>query len=146
MSGRVTVQVLHASDDSQTKAFQKEISILKSISYDRNIVQFYGAVLTDRPMLVLEYMEGGDLRAALNDDPHGHLRWYNHGQHIALDIARGLHFLHSHDVRLSFPPPPPLSPLLYSHVCVNHLPPVHACSWPAPLHARAVADMGWGLA
>jgi len=94
----VAVKVLHASDDSQTKAFQKEISILKSISYDRNIVQFYGAVLTDRPMLVLEYMEGGDLRAALNDDPHGHLRWYNHGQHIALDIARGLHFLHSHDV------------------------------------------------
>lgn len=51
------LQVLNVSDDSQTKAFQKEISILKSISYDRNIVQFYGAVLTDRPMLVLEYME-----------------------------------------------------------------------------------------
>ena len=35
----------------------QEIGILKSISYDRNIVQFYGAVLTERPMLVLEYME-----------------------------------------------------------------------------------------
>ena len=38
-------------------AVLQEISILKSISYDRNIVQFYGAVLTERPMLVLEYME-----------------------------------------------------------------------------------------
>ena len=36
----------------------QEISILKSISYDRNIVQFYGAVLSgSEPMLVLEYME-----------------------------------------------------------------------------------------
>ena len=36
----------------------QEISILKSISYDRNIVQFYGAVLSgSEPMLVLEYMQ-----------------------------------------------------------------------------------------
>jgi serine/threonine protein kinase len=94
----IAVKVLHASDEAQTRAFRKEISILKSISYDRNIVQFYGAVLTERPMLVLEYMEGGDLREALNDDPNGELRWYRRGQSIALDIARGLHFLHSHDV------------------------------------------------
>ena len=39
-------------------AAAQEISILKSISYDRNIVQFYGAVLSgSEPMLVLEYME-----------------------------------------------------------------------------------------
>ena len=54
-------------------------------------------VASNRPFA--EYMEGGDLRAALNDDPEGELRWYNRGQSIALDIARGLHFLHSHDVR-----------------------------------------------
>ena len=155
---------------------EQEISILKSISYDRNIVQFYGAVLSgSEPMLVLEYMEvsalaaarvvpsfvqvdtssssgrairsaritdvqttpdavpasvqtalrgslgaarvhpfrvrlvdsdsytrcsqGGDLRAALSSDLTGELRWYNRGQHIALDVARGLHYLHSHDVR-----------------------------------------------
>jgi hypothetical protein len=44
------------------------------------------------------WLQGGDLREALNDDPHGELRWYRRGQSIALDIARGLHFLHSHDV------------------------------------------------
>ncbi len=47
-------------------------------------------------------LQGGDLRGALNDDPDGELRWYHRGQSIALDIARGLHFLHSHDVRFSY--------------------------------------------
>ncbi len=52
------------------------------------------------PMLLLEYCEGGDLRAALNRDEGGRLGWYNRGRRIALDIAAGLHFLHSHDVRV----------------------------------------------
>ena len=47
--------------------------------------------------------QGGDLRAALSSDVTGELRWYNRGQHIALDVARGLHYLHSHDVRLALP-------------------------------------------
>jgi serine/threonine protein kinase len=43
----------------------QEIGILKSISYDRNIVQFYGATMVGtEPMLLLEYCEGGDLRCA----------------------------------------------------------------------------------
>ena len=43
----------------------QEIGILKSISYDRNIVQFYGATMVgSEPMLLLEYCEGGDLRCA----------------------------------------------------------------------------------
>ena len=46
-------------------------------------------------------LQGGDLRAALNDDPHGEMRWYERGKSIALDIARGLHFLHSHDVSVA---------------------------------------------
>ena len=36
----------------------QEIGILKSISYDRNIVQFYGASLVGRePMLLLEVID-----------------------------------------------------------------------------------------
>ncbi len=35
----------------------QEISILKSISYDRNIVQFYGACTSEPTMLCMEYME-----------------------------------------------------------------------------------------
>jgi hypothetical protein len=43
---------------------------------------------------------GGDLCAAIARDSAGQLRWYNRGHRIALDIARGLYFLHSHEVRM----------------------------------------------
>ena len=38
----------------------QEVSILRSLNYDRNVVQFYGACLQEGsdPMLVTEYMEG----------------------------------------------------------------------------------------
>ena len=152
----------------------QEVSILKSLNYDRNIVQFYGATLQPGRdlMLVTELMEGaanctqssdtaahcrdhtsclssaaalmpaivmcndtalckppgalvtawvvtpiavgarerlkalshtspgGDLRAALDKDGRRELVWDRRGQSVALDIARGLHFLHSHGVSI----------------------------------------------
>ena len=37
----------------------QEINLMEKLSFDRNIVQFYGAVLSaPAPMLVLEFMEG----------------------------------------------------------------------------------------
>ena len=39
------------------KLLRKEIVILKRVSYDVNIVQFYGACTTEPAMLVMEYME-----------------------------------------------------------------------------------------
>ena len=41
---------------------------------------------------------GGDLAAAIEHDETRELRWYGRGHRIALDIVRGLYFLHSHDV------------------------------------------------
>jgi hypothetical protein len=41
---------------------------------------------------------GGDLAAAIEHDETAELGWYCRGHRIALDIARGLYFLHSHDV------------------------------------------------
>ena len=36
----------------------QEVEVLKSVSYDRNVVQFYGTcVLGNQTMLVSEYME-----------------------------------------------------------------------------------------
>ncbi|KAK9830253.1 hypothetical protein WJX72_010587 [[Myrmecia] bisecta] len=95
----VAVKVLTRADENQLRQFSKEISILKSLSFDRNIVQFYGACLQDsKPMLVLEYMEGGDLSQAMRSERGAEVQWYNKGQLIALDVARGLHFLHSNKV------------------------------------------------
>ena len=49
-------------------------------------------------MLVLEYMEGGDLQACIQDDSYptavGDFKWYKKGGRIALDVAKGLVFLH----------------------------------------------------
>jgi hypothetical protein len=55
-------------------------------------------------MLVLEFMEGGDLWSALRGPHREELQWYGRGRSLALDIARGLHFLHEHKARIvSFP-------------------------------------------
>ena len=51
-------------------------------------------------------MAGGDLRDALDKDKRTELVWYRKGYQIAMDIARGLHFLHSHAVRDSRRPCP----------------------------------------
>ena len=83
--------------------------MLRSLSYDRNLVQFYGACLErEHAMLVLEYMEGGDLYQAIQQNSYpedtGLLRWYQKGGTIALDIAKGLVFLHQHEVSFACQP------------------------------------------
>ena len=44
------------------------------------------------------YAQGGDLKQALINDETGLFEWGRKGKTVALDIARGLHFLHSCDV------------------------------------------------
>ena len=49
----VAVKVLHTTDDVQINQFCLEIKLLKSLSFDRNIVQFLGVCLhSGNPMLV----------------------------------------------------------------------------------------------
>lgn len=40
-------------------------------------------------------LQGGDLSEAMSNDKSGRLRWYNRGQYIALDVVRGLAYLHA---------------------------------------------------
>jgi len=47
---------------------------------------------------VVGCLQGGDLKQALIDDEVGLFEWGRKGKTVALDIARGLHFLHSCDV------------------------------------------------
>jgi hypothetical protein len=78
------------------KAFLQEAAILQHVSRDRNIVQLYGiGAVKDKMVLVMELMEGGDLRNALDNDKEGVLQWQRGGKGVALDLARGLTALHS---------------------------------------------------
>ena len=50
---------------------------------------------------VTNFMQGGDLRKALWQDGKDGTHifdWDNKGKHVALAVARGLHFLHENDV------------------------------------------------
>ena len=51
-------------------------------------------------LIVMELMEGGDLRACIRSDAGLPRKsgWYQNGRYIALGIARGLTFLHSKGV------------------------------------------------
>lgn len=56
-------------------------------------------VQDERIMLVTELMESGDLwHALLQYKESGVLSWYRRGKRIAIEIARGLHFLHRHNI------------------------------------------------
>ncbi|GAB4813247.1 hypothetical protein N2152v2_000293 [Parachlorella kessleri] len=109
----VAVKVLNGmSDPKQLEAFLREGRILRDCR-DRNIVQFVGAAFDpscDQAMLVTEFMEAGDLWRALKwRDEQGRrvFGWYRRqvyrsgkkwGRKVALDSARGLHYLHSRHV------------------------------------------------
>lgn len=97
---RVAVKVLPTRSSARQRAdFMREMHILHSCR-DRHIVQFYGAVVEEGTdlMLVMELMEGGTLYDAISNDTTGSFLWWRRGKSIALDIARGLAFLHSRGV------------------------------------------------
>lgn len=72
--------------------FRKEIALLRAMR-DPNIVQFQGAYIsTESTLLVTEYMEGGNLASNIQA---GRVTWWKRGRKIALDVARGLVYLHS---------------------------------------------------
>lgn len=78
----------------------REVAILKECR-DRHVVNFLGACVVDEQvMLVMEYMEAGDLWHAIRNTKKyvEIISWYKRGRHIATQIARGLHYLHWHKI------------------------------------------------
>ena len=68
---------------ARSDIFKQEIAILKSC-HDRNIVQFYGACLQpDCTLMVMEYLEGGDLYHAIANDSIGRFSWYKRYDSLA---------------------------------------------------------------
>lgn len=97
--GEVAVKVLSDTSGSVREGCRREIAVLKRC-HDRHVVQFFGACVSKgRTMMVTEYMEGGDLRQALSADVKGEYKWRgSRGKAIALDISRGLAFLHDQHI------------------------------------------------
>lgn len=87
-------QLNEATDYHAMAALHKEIDILKRVSKNRNVVQFFGISGCN---IVTELMEGGNLRQALRQN-RDEYAWDRRGKVVALDIARGLTFLHSSGV------------------------------------------------
>ncbi|XP_050233946.1 integrin-linked protein kinase 1 isoform X2 [Mercurialis annua] len=79
------------SDDDKVRAFRDELALLQKIRHP-NVVQFLGAVTQSSPMMIVtEYLPKGDLCAYLKIK--GALKPAT-AVRFALDIARGLSYLH----------------------------------------------------
>lgn len=60
--------------------------------------------------LIMEYVPHGNLFKSIQQDSKGTLQWWDRGRHVALDIAKGLAYLHSRKV--SSRPTPVSKPIL----------------------------------
>lgn len=88
----VAVKVLRDQSYTSREDFSREVALLKSL-YNSHIVQFQGACVDDDKMLLItEFMDGGDLFKAI---ARKQVNWSLRGKSIAMDVLRGLHFLHS---------------------------------------------------
>ncbi|CAM8903321.1 unnamed protein product [Rhodiola kirilowii] len=78
-------------EGDKLRAFRDELDLLQKIRHP-NVVQFLGAVTQSSPMMIVtEYLPKGDLRAYL--DRKGALE-LTKVVRFALDIARGMNYLH----------------------------------------------------
>ncbi|GMP74108.1 hypothetical protein CsSME_00031629 [Camellia sinensis var. sinensis] len=79
------------ANGDKVRAFRDELALLQKIRHP-NVVQFLGAVTQSTPMMILtEYLPKGDLRAFLKRK--GALKPTT-AVRFALDIARGMNYLH----------------------------------------------------
>jgi hypothetical protein len=96
----VAIKVIKTEDlQIGTQAFVQEVKMLKRISRSPHIVQFMGMCVDGtKLMIATELMRGGDLAQALQRDVQGDLNWSKCGKKIAIDVAKGLCFLHANNV------------------------------------------------
>lgn len=81
------------TDEDKIKAFRDELALLQKVRHP-NVVQFLGAVTQSSPMMIVtEYLPKGDLCAFLKRK--GSLKPITAVKY-ALDIARGMNYLHEH--------------------------------------------------
>ncbi|XP_010525318.1 PREDICTED: serine/threonine-protein kinase HT1 [Tarenaya hassleriana] len=81
------------TDEDKVNAFRDELALLQKIRHP-NVVQFLGAVTQSSPMMIVtEYLSKGDLREYLDSK---RVLKPEQAVKFALDIARGMNYLHEH--------------------------------------------------
>eukprot|EP00884_Botryococcus_braunii_P023376 jgi/Botrbrau1/9722/Bobra.0388s0015.1 len=92
---QVAVKFLIDQSEEQQALFRREAELLRSLRHP-NVVSFLGCCMQPGKMMVItEFLPGGNLRKAINNDPPPrHLCWNKRGLSIAADIAKGIAFLH----------------------------------------------------
>ncbi|KAK9824767.1 hypothetical protein WJX74_006661 [Apatococcus lobatus] len=94
----VAIKIITEQTQKEKLQFVQEISILKNLRHT-NIVQFTGGLIdAARIVLVTEFMARGDLWHALRSDTERLFAWSRRGRKVALDIVRGLVYMHSKSV------------------------------------------------
>ncbi|XP_058746667.1 lysM domain receptor-like kinase 3 [Vicia villosa] len=79
-----------------TREFLAELKVLTSV-YHWNLVHLIGYCVEGFLFLVYEYMDNGNLSQHLRDSEREPMPWSTRIQ-IALDVARGLEYIHDHSV------------------------------------------------
>ncbi|KAL4442935.1 hypothetical protein ABPG77_008426 [Micractinium sp. CCAP 211/92] len=86
------------SDPGMQLYFLEEASLLRLLRH-RSVVGFAGVCVADgNGIILMELMEGGDLRTRIRElDDHGRrvFGWHQRGRRVALDVACALNYLHS---------------------------------------------------
>eukprot|EP00884_Botryococcus_braunii_P016160 jgi/Botrbrau1/3227/Bobra.174_1s0004.2 len=91
----VAIKVVECVSSTTADCVLKEIAVLGGCRHS-DIVQFLGVAFSDKQVwLIMEYMEGGDLKMALRGDSYS---WGKRGPQAAYEIASALAYLHSYSV------------------------------------------------
>jgi hypothetical protein len=93
---QVAVKLLSTQQPREVRRFIGEASILKELRHT-NVVQFLGAYCGTggQVALVTEYLPRGDLYRLLGRDFDRQYAWWRRGRGVALDIARGVVYMHT---------------------------------------------------